>query len=77
MNKNKEIVIAFVLVAIVVTAGYLFWKSKKSSEEIGQTIDRGVMPSLGENGNPMENRPNVNPVDASNPFRSVKTNPFE
>ena len=77
MSKNKIAIMVFVLILAV--AGYLvfIFKTKPPAEDIGQTVNQGVLPSLGENTNPLKNKPNVNPVDASNPFRSVKTNPFE
>ncbi len=85
MNKNK-IVVAIVLVAIVViVGGYLFLKSTTSPGSITNTkspesttnTNKGIIPSLGESTNPMKNKPNVNPIDTSNPFRSIKTNPFK
>ncbi len=77
MSKNKIIVIVFVVVVAV--AGYWLASLKTTPpvEDISQTINQGVLPSLGETANPLKNKPNVNPVDASNPFRSIKTNPFE
>ena len=76
MNKKRIIIIASVLILAVLIIGYLFWKSRTSTD-ISQIINQGVLPSLGESTNPMKNKPNVNPVDASNPFRSIKTNPFQ
>lgn len=79
MNK-KEIIISFsVLVLAIVIVGYLLLRSKtppQSAEDINRIVNQGVLPSLGET-NPMKNKPDVNPVDASNPFRSIKTNPFQ
>ena len=78
--KKGVIIVVIVLVLLLIVIGYLFLKSRKSSqsaEKMSQIINQGVLPSLGENTNPMKNKPDVNPVDASNPFRSIKTNPFE
>ncbi|MEK7572682.1 MAG: hypothetical protein AAB493_02415 [Patescibacteria group bacterium] len=75
MNKKRIIIIVFVLVLAIVIIGYLLWK--RTSPDISQIINQGVLPSLGESTNLMKNKPDVNPVDASNPFRSIKTNPFE
>ena len=78
--KKEVIIIVIVLVLFLIIIGYLFLKSRTSSrsaEEMSQIINQGVLPSLGESTNPMKNKPDVNPVDASNPFRSIKTNPFE
>ena len=77
---NKKIIIVVILVVVIVVAGYLFLNFKIQPEpirNIGQITNQGVLPSIGEGINPLQNKPNMNPVDASNPFRSVKTNPFE
>ena len=78
--KKGVIIIVIVLVLFLIIIGYLFLKSttaSRSAAEMSQIINQGVLPSLGESTNPMKNKPDVNPVDASNPFRSIKTNPFE
>ncbi len=36
----------------------------------------GALPSI-ENTNPLENKPNLNPVSKTNPYKNIKTNPFE
>lgn len=79
MNK-KIVIVIIILVVVILLVGYLFLSSKTQPEpvgNIGQIINQGVLPSIGEGINPLQNKPNMNPVDASNPFRSVKTNPFE
>jgi Flp pilus assembly protein CpaB len=71
--KNKTIIIVIVLVLMLAIGGYLFWKLTISP----QTAEDAIFSSLGENANPMANKPDINPVDVSNPFRSIKTNPFK
>lgn len=34
------------------------------------------LPSI-ENPNPIENKPDLNPIDKTNPYKNIKTNPFE
>ncbi|OGI86203.1 hypothetical protein A3A01_00225 [Candidatus Nomurabacteria bacterium RIFCSPLOWO2_01_FULL_39_17] len=80
MKKRTIIIVIIILIIVVVVIGYLFLNSKilpGPSEDISQIINQGVLPSLGESTNPMKNKPDVNPIDASNPFRSIKTNPFQ
>jgi flagellar basal body-associated protein FliL len=48
-----------------------------AAETVTQSATQGVLPSIGTVANPLENKPVVNPVDVSNPFKSVKTNPFQ
>lgn len=47
----------------------------EGADAITQSATQGALPSI--NTNPLENKPVVNPVDVSNPFKSVKTNPFQ
>ena len=86
MKKSKKsILILIVIVAIIGLGigGYFYWKSKQkaaqSAGEVAQKItesaSQGVLPSVSTN--PLENKPDVNPVDKTNPFKNIKTNPFE
>lgn len=48
---------------------------EKISETVTENATKGALPSLGTN--PLENKPEVNPIDKVNPFKDTKTNPFE
>lgn len=76
MNKNKIIAIVVLLVAIVIIGGYLLLKSTRPPES-KINVNNGIIPSLGESTNPLKNKPDINPINTSNPFRSIKTNPFK
>ncbi len=88
MNKKYIIVVSVLLILVLAVGGYFYWKSKQATpeqkaiqgaEEAAQKItdsaSQGVLPSISTN--PLENKPDVNPVDKTNPFNNVKTNPFE
>ena len=78
MNKKIITIISIVLIVLAAAAGYLLLGlSSQRAEDISKIVNQGVLPSLGDSTNPMENKPNLNPVDTSNPFRDIKTNPFE
>lgn len=49
--------------------------SEESARIIAESVAEGTLPAIGTN--PMENKPDVNPVDQTNPFKNIKTNPFE
>ena len=76
---------AAVLLLALGAGGYLYLnrpKAPAASEEAGGTAEslaqdaaRGVLPALGVS--PLENKPNVNPVDKINPFKNIKINPFQ
>ena len=81
MNK-KTIIIIVAVVLLVLAAGYFYWinfkKSKignfNTAEDITNSATKGVLPSL--QTNPLENKPDLNPANKTNPFANIKTNPF-
>ncbi len=82
MDRQKVVAIS-VLAAVVLGAalGYFYFKNKKSSAPDAQSVadaaTQGVLPSIGEVANPLSNKPDINPTSKTNPFDSVKTNPFD
>jgi uncharacterized protein YneF (UPF0154 family) len=73
-------VLAVVLLIILVIGGYIYWnkilrKTNGRAGTIFESITKGLLPSLGTN--PLENKPDLNPVDKINPFKNIKINPFE
>ncbi len=89
-KKETLIIIAAVLLIGLVIGGYFLWNNWKKSnspenkalesageaaEKITENATKGVLPSLGTNL--LENKPDVNPADKANPFKNIKTNPFE
>ncbi len=82
------IIIAVVVVGLVI-GGYFIWNNWKKSvssenkaldeageatEKLTESATKGVLPSIGTN--PLESKPDVNPVDKANAFKNIKTNPF-
>ena len=92
-NRNKIIAVSILVIVVVLGAvlGYVYVKSKKSVQptaaDIQSAVDvagsvadsatQGVLPSIGEASNPLTNKPDINPTSKTNPFDSVKTNPFQ
>ena len=89
-KKTIFILVAVVLLIGLTIGGYFYWKSKKpkltpeesalekageTAEKITESATKGVLPSIGTN--PLENKPDVNPTSQTNPFKNIKTNPFE
>ncbi|OGZ65588.1 MAG: hypothetical protein A3C06_00715 [Candidatus Taylorbacteria bacterium RIFCSPHIGHO2_02_FULL_46_13] len=85
-NKKNVLIITAVVIILalaLLVGGYVFYKSTKnagspvddSNQEAAQEATKGVLPSV--SNNPLESRPNLNPVDNTNPITEVKTNPFE
>ncbi len=90
---SKKVIFIIVLVVLLIglgIGGYFFWNNWKKSvspetktlekageaaEKITESATKGVLPSI--ETNPLENKPDVNPADKANPFKNIKTNPFE
>lgn len=89
MNKKTLIIIIAVVLIVTMGIGVYFYWSKKSKpaglenlEKISDTADKikdsaakGVLPSI--QTNPLEDKPDLNPLDKTNPYKNIKTNPFE
>lgn len=87
----KKSILILIVVGVIIglgIGGYFYWKSKQTTPEqqatkgageavqkITESASQGVLPSVSTN--PLENKPDVNPVDKTNPFKDMKTNPFE
>jgi len=87
-NKKPILIAAVILIIVAVVAGYIYWqkikakpeeraleKAGEAAEEITESATKGVLPSLGTN--PLEKAPDINPAGQVNPFKDIKTNPFE
>ncbi|MBU2539784.1 hypothetical protein KJ786_01320 [Patescibacteria group bacterium] len=93
MNKKTLIILIVLIAAILLIAlgvgGYIYWNKwkkleagKNALEKAGSAVEKiiegaskGVLPSLGVD--PLEDKPDINPADKANPFKNIKTNPFE
>ncbi len=68
MKKTYLATILTIVFLILLGASYWQYKQTKPKE-------KEIVPSVSIN--PLDNKPNINPVDQTNPFTNVKTNPFE
>ncbi len=87
---NKKLLIATIVALALLVAGYWYWKNtttltpeeqalqkaEDSANVLTKNTTQGVLPSLDVNANPVGNLPDTNPVNKTNPFSNVKTNPF-
>ena len=90
-NKKTAVMVliasAFLILAILGIALY-FWfngafrnrgpiklESQGAAEKIIEGATKGTIPSF--SNNPLENSPNINPAENSNPVSKIKVNPFE
>ena len=93
MAKNKVLLVIILTIIVLVVAGYLAWRlsSEKTPEEalektLKSAATGGVLPEMSGTTNPLEEAnlpdvnpkvPETNPFDRTNPFKNLKTNPFE
>ncbi|MFH1180911.1 MAG: hypothetical protein V1705_00700 [bacterium] len=87
MPKKTLIIIIVAILIIALGFGVYFGWIKKDTEKsalekIGEAAEKatenaakGVLPSI--QTNPLEDKPDINPADKANPFKNIKTNPFE
>ncbi|GEM_PF-3449134 len=87
MQKRNLLILIVVVIAVALIAGlWILNPFKKSSEKtiddadkgantITEKASEGTLPDL--NTNPLKNAPDTNPVSKTNPYRDIKTNPFE
>lgn len=77
MKKSYLIVAASVIVLLIIGAGYWYIRSGKTEVKVITETPKKeeIAPSVSTN--PLDNKPNINPVDQTNPFKNIKTNPFE
>jgi uncharacterized protein HemX len=91
MRKKYIIAVLILLILGLAGGGYYWWKTKyskssaeqaaediqKTVESINKNASQGVLPAIDAAVNPMENVPNTNPYDNTNPFSDIKVNPFK
>ncbi|MEK7593478.1 MAG: hypothetical protein AAB464_02075 [Patescibacteria group bacterium] len=91
MSKNLKIIAISAIIIILFLVGFFAWKKfyqkpqaeetiKKAGEAaeiITESATRGVLPTINPTANPYENVSETNPIEKANPFKNIKTNPFE
>lgn len=79
-NNPKLIIIAGILIALLVIGGAAFWYWQKRKAVAPVIPSGGTVESLIEKItplNPLNKLPDTNPVDKTNPFKNLETNPFK
>ena len=73
---KKSYLAAIVFLLIILGTSYWYWQNKKNNVVvIPETTTETTTPSVSTN--PLDNKPDINPIDQTNPFKNIKTNPFE
>ena len=76
--KKPYITATALVIVLLILLGASYWymrSGKNGRKNITVTPEEEVSPSIV--ANPLDNKPNINPVDQTNPYRNIKTNPFE
>ncbi len=86
MNKTLLIIIVAVVVLGLVVGGYFWWQSvsktpeEKAAEALQKSIEAvtgATLPEISTETNPLEKAPDTNPINKTNPFKGLYTNPFK
>jgi Flp pilus assembly protein CpaB len=91
MKKSSSIIIIIIVLIGLGVIGYLYWtqwrkpaltpeeealqKVIETAQTAVESATQGTLPSI--TTNPLEKKPSINPVEQINPFKEIKTNPFE
>lgn len=75
--KNFYLIAAVSIIILLILLGVIYWYVRFGDEVkvVTETPKEEVLQSVSTN--PLDNKPNINPVDQTNPFKNIKTNPFE
>lgn len=79
-----------VVVVVLLAAGVIYWQLQKSEEtdaekllreqqeleDLNQALEQTSGVDYGSLSNPLEDLPDINPLNRTNPFSGVRTNPF-
>lgn len=78
-DRRKTVTITILVVLAFGAALGYYYVQKSSAPGVRPAIDtaQDALPSIGEAANPLSNKPDLNPASKTNPFDSVKTNPFD
>ncbi len=92
MEKKNIFILIVVILIILGVAGYFYWQKYQSpaakesaalenavdaTQAITDSASKGVLPSMNVQTNPLEKAPDTNPINKTNPFSNIKTNPFK
>lgn len=81
-KKTLFLVLAAVVIVALGIGGYVYWKkssvvpASQAPDLSGSTVEE-VLPVVDVSANPYETVSETNPVEKTNPFTDIKTNPFE
>ena len=75
--KKSYLIAAVSIIILLILLGVIYWYVRSGDEVkvVTETPKEEVLQSVSTN--PLDNKPNINPVDQTNPFKNIKTNPFE
>lgn len=82
-TKSAQFYVAIVAVVGILIAGYFYFKNIQKEEKLpdpekaSTPAVSGTLPELNTETNVLENVPEINPVDKTNPFKDVYKNPFQ
>lgn len=78
MNKSLIWIVAALAILALIVAGYFYFKGpeKTPEQKAMESAAAGALPEFAPTSNPLEGMPEINPVEKTNPFKGLDTNPF-
>lgn len=81
MEENSKLLWIFAIVAaVILTVGYFYYVKYYKKAEAPIVPEGSTVESLIEKVtpiNPLEKLPDTNPIEKTNPFKNLNTNPFK
>ncbi len=74
---QKTIIVFASGAAVIILAAAFYYFTKPGQEAPVQTPAQTAEVSTYGTDNPLQKKPDLNPVEKANPFTNIKTNPFE
>lgn len=77
--KNLIILVIIILFLVLAAAGYFWYKIRvPAPPPLGsEDFTQGTLPDMTPLSNPLEKKPDINPLNKANPFKGLYKNPFE
>ena len=86
-QKNLYFIILIVGIVVVAGVGFWYWQQQQApappvdlppaAEKQDGGTTYGTLPEVDSTSNPLENAPDINPINKANPLKDIYNNPFE
>ncbi|KKU91697.1 MAG: hypothetical protein UY23_C0001G0303 [Candidatus Jorgensenbacteria bacterium GW2011_GWA1_48_11] len=86
-SQKKTVITIALAILVVVLIAVVYWRfglksaatpAEQAADSFQKAVDSaaGILPEIDPASNPLEQMPDINAVERSNPFTDIKINPF-